>query len=359
VSVPGGGRLFKEAARLDRSNFSLANGVRAAVVVVSPLVLGAATGNLSLVFSTLGAMLLTNTEGPNSAGLPLRFLALAALTEPAAFAMGTAVALTGPGAIPLVGVGVCIGMLAGDGIAVAQVGRFTAVFFAVGVGLPGASAGAIITRFEFAFGGALLALAGYWAQRELGKTKNDRLSEDFWSVGRTKTGLGQLWPTTLSLKEHVFRWSIAVGVASSVGLGIGLALGLARDFWIVVTLIIATRPRLGPTISLTLTIVLGTFVGAALAAAITLSIGNLYFLEVLLFLFGILMFSARGVNFGLVQIFFTPFVIILLNILYSGEWYLAGVRVLDVAIGGALAVMTVYALSAIESGRPRRPHIRA
>lgn len=348
--------MLREAGRVDRSNFHLANGFRAGVIAVAPLVFGVATGNLSYVFSTLGAMLLTNTEGPNSAPLHLRFLALGCLTEPLAFALGTAVALTGPFAVPLMGLGVCIGMLAGDSFAVAQVGRFTAIFFAVGVGLPGASESVIAARLEFALGGALLAFLGAWVHRSLAPSDKKK-SDALWLGGTPRAGVAQLWPTKLSLKEHIFRWAIGVGIASSVGLAIGLALGLPRDFWIVVTLIIATRPRLGPTVSMTLTIVVGTVVGAIVAAGVTLGVSNIYALEAFLLLFAVFMFATRGVNLGLIQVFFTPFIIILINILFPGQAFLAEVRILDVGIGGALAVLTVYLLSVIESGRPRRPHV--
>ena len=90
--------------------------------------------------------------------------------------------------------------------------------------------------------------------------------------------------------------------------------------------------------------VVGTIAGATIAAAITLEISNVYVLEVLLLVFGISMFATRGVNLGLVQVSFTPFVIILLNLLYPREWYLAEIRILDVAIGGAIAIATVYVL---------------
>lgn len=347
------GGVIREAGRAEWSNFHLPNGLRAGVITVAPLVLGVAVGNLSFVYSTLAAMLVTNAEGPNSTPLPIRFLILACIAEPIGFALGTAVALAGPLTIPLMGLGVCIGMLAGDSLAVAQVGRFTAIFFAVGVGLPGATEGAIETRLAFAFGGALLALAGAWTHRAL-THPDKKKSETFWLSGPTRPGLAQLWPTKLSLKEHIFRWGVAVGIASSLGLAIGLALGLPRDFWIVVTLIIATRPRLGPTVSMTLTIVVGTIIGAVMAAAVVVGIGEIEVLEVLLLLFGTMMFATRGVNLGLIQVFFTPFIIILLNILYPGSTYLAEYRILDVGIGGLLAIVTVYTLSVVEKGRPRR-----
>ena len=48
-----------------------------------------------------------------------------------------------------------------------------------------------------------------------------------------------------------------------------------------------------------------------------------------------------------------PFIIILLNIYYPGEWYLSFIRILDVAIGGAIAVAMVCLWSALNSSRLR------
>jgi hypothetical protein len=45
-----------------------------------------------------------------------------------------------------------------------------------------------------------------------------------------------------------------------------------------------------------------------------------------------------------VQIFLVPFVIILINIIYPGQWQLAEIRIVDVVIGGAIVVLTVYLL---------------
>jgi uncharacterized membrane protein YccC len=90
-----------------------------------------------------------------------------------------------------------------------------------------------------------------------------------------------------------------------------------------------------------------------LAAAITLETSSVYVLLPLLFVFAILTFASRGVNFGLVQIFLTPFIIILINIIYPGEWYLAFYRILDVVIGVFLAIIAVYLLSLMkEASRP-------
>ena len=96
---------------------------------------------------------------------------------------------------------------------------------------------------------------------------------------------------------------------------------------------------------------IGTVIGAIIGAAITLATSNLLVLTILLFVFGLLMFSSRGVNLSVVQIFFTPFIIILLNILYPGEWYLAFYRVLAVSIG--VAIDRLKCTSRCSRRRPR------
>jgi len=334
---------LNEITRLERANFSASQGLRAALFVVAPLVLGFATGHPEFVFATLGAMFVTNTEGPNATALPLSILLLACFTEASAFGLGTLAGMTGIMAVPLVGLGVFVALLAGGTRAFAQVGRFTAIFFAVGVGLPGGSIGGAVERLWLSMLGGLLAWFGAWLHRWLtskgawGRITNS--SELLRSQLKRYARLPRL--SAPSPQSEAFRHSMAVGAASALGLIIGLALGLPRDFWIVVTIIIALRPRVGPTVNFTVMMVMGTLLGAAVAGAITVEVSNTYALEALLLVFATAMFAVRGVNLGLSQVFFTPFIIILFNLLYPGQQF-AEIRILDVTIGGAVAILTVY-----------------
>ncbi len=326
--------FYRETTALDKSNFSLRHGFRAAILVIAPLVVGFAINQPQAIYATLGAMLVTNTEGPNSSPLPSRVLLLACFTEPVAFCLGTLAGLTGLLAIPLIGLGVCIGLMASSDQEFLLAGRFTAITFAIGVGLPGGSVEVAWTRLWLAFVGALVAFAG--------SVVHHRLARRSAQPGRSKAFPKLPGLSDFTLKTAWVRDSIAVGIAAAVGYAIGLALGLPRDFWIVVTIISAVRTKFGPTFASASMMVVGTIIGATVAAGITLEVHNDYALEALFLLFGTLMFATRGVNLGLSQVFVTPFIIILLNILYPGEWYLAETRILDVAIGGALAMLTVY-----------------
>jgi uncharacterized membrane protein YccC len=96
--------------------------------------------------------------------------------------------------------------------------------------------------------------------------------------------------------------------------------------------------------------VFGTIIGALIAAVITLENSNPYLRLVFLFSFAVMLYATR-VNVILTQIFLVPFIIILLNIYYPGEWYLSFIRILDVVIGGAIAVAMVYLWSALSGSR--------
>ena len=170
--MPASGRSWDEILRLERLNFSLPAGLRAAAFVVAPLVLGFETGHPELLLATLGAMFLTNTEGPNSVRTPFGVLLLACFTEAAAFAVGTLAGLTGILAIPLVGLGVLFVLAASGSQTWALAARFTAIFFAVGVGLPGGTIGMAGERLWLAL------LGGLGASRHIA-AQGVHLEEDF------------------------------------------------------------------------------------------------------------------------------------------------------------------------------------
>lgn len=174
-----GGSFFAEITRVDKSSLSISTGTRAAVLAIAPLVLGLAIGQPQWVYASLAALLLLNTGGPPATALPLRVVLLACLTEPLAFALGTLVGTTGLLAVPLVGIGIFIARLSSGNPRLAIVGTFTAIFFAVGVGLPGGSTSVAGERLWIALLGAFWALLGAWVHRSL--TSKWKLGSAAWT----------------------------------------------------------------------------------------------------------------------------------------------------------------------------------
>ena len=199
------------------------------------------------------------------------------------------------------------------------------MIFATGVGLPGASVISAFSRFIFAFAGALIAFIGIWAHRYV--------------ADRNHSGFEFKLPR-ITAHSDIFRDYVAIGIASAVGFGIGIALGLPRDFWIVITIIMVSRPRISPTVISTTLTVIGTIIGAVIAAFITLGVTNALALWFIIFVLGVLVFATRGVNLALTQVFLAPFIILIVDELYHRQ--LALFRIADIALGGAIAIATVY-----------------
>jgi uncharacterized membrane protein YccC len=70
--------------------------------------------------------------------------------------------------------------------------------------------------------------------------------------------------------EAAVRSALLIGIASALGYTIGLVLGLPRDFWIVITIILAIRPNPNLTITFASMMVMATIAGSIIAAVITL-----------------------------------------------------------------------------------------
>jgi hypothetical protein len=313
--------------RVDKSSFDIVTGLRAAAFAIVPAVIGLAIRQPELLLMSLGAIFLTNTEGRPPSVLPVEVLLVACFAEAAAFGLGT-LASTAPGLLLplLLGVGVFALLTIRRNPRWGQVGTFSAVVFAIGIGLPHGSVQAAGEESVLMLAGGLLATFGAWLQR----------------LPTHHTPSQERSAVTQVQQPRPILAAFVIAVAAALGFTIGLALELPRDFWVVVTIITAVRQNLGMTISFTLTTAIGTVAGALIAAAITLETSSPYLLLPLLFTFASLMFASRGVNIVLLQMFLVPFVIILLNIIYPGQWYLALYRILDVVIGGAIAIGAVY-----------------
>ena len=155
-----GSGFFKDIRRLDKTAFNLTVGLRAAAFVIAPIIVGFAIQQPALLFASLGAVFLTFTERfiPT---IPSRMLLLVCCTEAVAFGVGTLTATTGHLLSPiLLGIGVFVALFAWSNTKWAAVGMFTAIVFAVGVGLPGYSIQSAGLRTFFSLIGTLWALLG-------------------------------------------------------------------------------------------------------------------------------------------------------------------------------------------------------
>jgi Fusaric acid resistance protein-like len=328
-------RFADNITRLDRTSFSPVTGARAGAFVVLPFVLAPVIGYAGAAFAALGGMWLTNTDDAKSI-TPARVLLVACLTESVAVGLGTLSGTTGAIAPVLVGVGVFIPMLVHGSPRWTRIGTFTAITFAVGVGLPGGFAAAA-QRTLFSGLGTLWVLLGIEMQRRVGSRASPRGKVGDYSGAPSSLGDAELHPDAL-------RNAVTIGAASALGFLVGNALGLPRDFWVVITIVLAVQPSFNATLTFTSSMLLGTIVGAILGAAVIFGTKDVPVQLLFLTAFAVLMFATRGVNLALVQVFLAPFIIVLLDVIYRGQANFAEARVVDVLVGGVISVATVYVL---------------
>lgn len=148
------------------------------------------------------------------------------------------------------------------------------------------------------------------------------------------------WLTPLrenfSLGSVVLRHALRVGVTTAVA--VWLATGIrSHGYWATVTVLTVMQPYTGSTFLKGLQRVVGTVVGGVLAAAVAAWLHDPHALIPLVFVTAGLSIALMPLNYGLYTIFVT-LTFVLLAEMESGDWSLAGVRILNTLIGGALAL---------------------
>ena len=160
-------RFLKDIRSLDKSAFSITVGLRAAAFVIAPIIVGFAIKQPNLLLVALGSIFLTNTERALPT-IPSRILLVACFAEAASFGLGTLAATTSHHhllSLILLGFAVFAALFVWAITKWSAIGMFTAIIFAIGVGLPGYSIQSAGLRTLFSLIGMLWALLGIEIQR--------------------------------------------------------------------------------------------------------------------------------------------------------------------------------------------------
>jgi hypothetical protein len=335
-SIPGPhglGEFVRDLFHLNRARFDLAYGVRAAVFVVVPLFLGIWTGSVEVgVLATFGTLNLFMIQAPRPGATPVRILALGVGTNAVAFAAGTLVGTTsGLLEILLVGTGVFVALLGKRYAPADSLTLIGAVLFVVAVGLPGTDSDALPR-------GAWVLLGGLWAMVAVLLPLRVRWLDRPLPVHPAPA------PPDPAPGRVTLTYSAVVAITAASGLAVGGALGLPRDYWVMLTILVALRPDLSATFGLATTRVLGTVLGATVAFLLTAYVADPWVLGAFAVAAAAATFATRAVNYTVYAVAITVFVILLLNLAFSSGPAVAVDRVLDTALGGALALIAAAAL---------------
>jgi len=330
--------------RVDSERFDLRRGVRCGLVVVLPVLVGYLTGQVEAgVLVTMGALNLFFVEPPRPGTVGSRVLGVAAVANAAAFGAGTLVAtLPRVFEVPLVAFGVTLALLPSVSVRWQGSSFIAAVMFVLPLGIPPTTFLGVALRPAAILAGGLLALLLVVVEHSLVPTTPS---------SRPTNGAGPTTPTDL---RTVGAHSAIVGVTAALGLLVGFELNLARDYWVLLTVVVALRFDLASTVAFSTARILGTVAGASVALGVTYASQDPWILLAVLGFVSALAFATRAVNYTVYALWVTIAIIVLLSLAYAGGPALAVTRVLDTLIGGALALAASFLLWSLVHGSSRR-----
>ncbi|HEX2778052.1 MAG TPA: FUSC family protein [Gemmatimonadaceae bacterium] len=155
--------------------------------------------------------------------------------------------------------------------------------------------------------------------------------------------LGERLRELLAPGPLIVRHALRVATLTAFAVWLAAVLGLRRDYWVTITVVIILQPYSGATTQRALQRVIGTVVGAMLTAALAAAFHSQYALLAMIFVFVALCVALLPVNYAAYSIFLTP-AFVLLAEASAGDWHLAGVRVTNTLIGGAIALVGSWLL---------------
>ena len=155
----------------------------------------------------------------------------------------------------------------------------------------------------------------------------------------------KVFRNNLTFSSSIFRHSLRVMITCGIGYLISkLLLHGHHSYWILMTIIIILKPAFSLTKQKNADRLLGTIAGGILGLLL------LYFIQAKVVLFSLLVFFMLGtytfktLNYIIMVIFLTPYILILFHFLGLGALDVAGERLLDTAIGSVLAALASYFL---------------
>ncbi len=148
----------------------------------------------------------------------------------------------------------------------------------------------------------------------------------------------------LTFKSSTFRHAVRVAIVMLLGFIISKVLPFSHSYWILLTILVISKPGFSLTKQRNYERILGTIAGAfiGLTALHFVQDKNILFLVLLVCM--VLSYSFQRKNYVVSVLFMTPYILILFNFLGMGSVSVASERIIDTIIGSGLAFLASYAL---------------
>jgi uncharacterized membrane protein YccC len=139
------------------------------------------------------------------------------------------------------------------------------------------------------------------------------------------------------------RHGLRMGVAAAVAMLLSFALDITRGYWATITTLIVLQPYTGATVKKTLQRVGGSVLGGIIAAALAAVARTKLAIAGAMVPFTIAAVAVLPLNYGVFVLLLTP-VFVLLAEPHPGDWGIAGLRVVNTLLGGAISLVAALYL---------------
>lgn len=146
----------------------------------------------------------------------------------------------------------------------------------------------------------------------------------------------------LSLSSTIFRLSLRLTITIAIGFIIGALLPLQNVYWILLTIVVIMRPGYGLTKQRSYQRIVGTVTGCIIAFAFLSFVNHPLIIATLAIAFMLLGFTFTAINYRIGATLVTIFVVFLYSMLNPDISHVIQYRILDTAIGAALAFGANY-----------------
>ncbi|MET4080440.1 putative membrane protein (TIGR01666 family) [Pedobacter sp. UYP30] len=162
-------------------------------------------------------------------------------------------------------------------------------------------------------------------------------------IDREQFGLA-VFTQNLTLKSNTFKHALRVTTVMVIGFCVSLILPSNHSYWILLTILVISKPGFSLTKQRNYQRVIGTIVGAIIGMILITYVTDTHSLFVILLMCMVGCYSFQRKNYVISVVFMTPYILLLYKFLGLGTITLAGERIYDTLIGSGIAFAASYFL---------------
>lgn len=154
----------------------------------------------------------------------------------------------------------------------------------------------------------------------------------------------EIFIENLTFESSTFKHSLRVAIVMLIGFIVAKTLDFSHSYWILLTILVISKPGFSLTKQRNFERLIGTTIGAFVGMGILVYVNDKNTLFVILLICMIGCYSFQRKNYVVSVLFMTPYILILFDFLGMGTLAIARERIYDTFIGSGIAVLASYTL---------------